>query len=136
MNVSKSDGTGKLLIHNSSKVDNLGAQFIVNAAVYADNIELAAANAWAGGSYINISIGWNGGGSVEKPIIKVLNEFKIAQGASFTSGAATTYVSFGGISGAGTFQPESCPQCRASPPRGNRAGRLLQPLRPPRVTGA
>ncbi len=103
LNVSKSDGTGKLLIHNSSKLDNLGAQFIVNAAVYADNIELAAANAWAGGSYINISIGWNGGGSAEKPIIKVLNEFKIAQGSSLTSGSANTYVSFGGINGAGTF---------------------------------
>lgn len=105
LNVSKSDGTGKLLIHNSSKVDNLGAQFIVNAAVYADNIELAAANAWAGGDYINISIGWNGGGSAEKPIIKVLNEFKIAQGSSFDSESANTYVSFGGISGAGTFKP-------------------------------
>ena len=105
LNVSKSDGTGKLLIHNSSKVDYLAAQFIVNAAVYADNIELAAANAWAASSYINISIGWNGGGSAEKPIIKVLNEFKIAQGSFFTSGAANTYVSFGGINGAGTFNP-------------------------------
>ena len=103
LNVSKSDGTGKLLIHNSSKLDNLGAQLIVNAAITADNIELAAVNAWAGGSYINISIGWNGGGSAEKPIIKVLNEFKIAQGSSFTSGSANTYVSFGGINGAGTF---------------------------------
>ena len=105
LNVSKSDGTGKLLIHNSSKLDNLGAQLIVNAAITADNIELAAVNAWAGGDYINISIGWNGGGSAEKPIIKVLNEFKIAQGSSLTSGSATTYVSLGGISGAGTFKP-------------------------------
>ena len=63
LNVSKSDGTGKLLIHNSSKHSHLGAQFIVNAAITADNIELAAVNAWADGSYINISIGWNGGGS-------------------------------------------------------------------------
>lgn len=108
LNVSKSDGTGKLLIHNSSKVDILKAQFIVNAAVYADNIELAAANAWDdASSYINISIGWNGGGSAEKPIIKVLNEFKIAQGSSLTSGSANTYVSFGGINGAGTFKPEN-----------------------------
>lgn len=105
LNVSKSDGTGKLLIHNSSKVSHLWAQFIVNAAVYADNIELAAVNAWADDSSIKISIGWNGGGSAEKPIIKVLNEFKIAQGSFFTSGAATTYVSLGGVSGAGTFNP-------------------------------
>lgn len=105
LNVSKSDGTGKLLIHNSSKLDNLGAQLIVNAAITADNIELAAVNAWAGGDYINISIGWNGGGSAEKPIIKVLNEFKIAQGSTFDSESENTYVSFGGISGAGTFKP-------------------------------
>ena len=106
LNVSKSDGTGKLLIHNSSKLDNLAAKFIVNAAITADNIELAAVNAWNGEiSYMNISIGWNGGGSAEKPIIKVLNEFKIAQGSTLTSGSATTYVSFGGISGAGTFKP-------------------------------
>lgn len=105
LNVSKSDGTGKLLIHNSSKLNYLGAHFTVNAAITADNIELAAVNAWAGESSINISIGWNGGGSAEKPIIKVLNEFSVAQGSSFTSGAATTYVSFGGISGAGTFKP-------------------------------
>lgn len=104
LNVSKSDGTGKLLIHNSSKHSHLGAQFIVNAAITADNIELAAVNAWNGEiSYMNISIGWNGGGSAEKPIIKVLNEFKIAQGSTFDSGSATTYVSFGGINGAGTF---------------------------------
>ena len=104
LNVSKSDGTGKLLIHNSSKHSHLGAQFIVNAAITADNIELAAVNAWNGEiSYMNISIGWNGGGSAEKPIIKVLNEFKIAQGSSLTSGSANTYVSFGGINGAGTF---------------------------------
>lgn len=106
LNVSKSDGTGKLLIHNSSKHSHLGAQFIVNAAITADNIELAAVNAWNGEiSYMNISIGWNGGGSAEKPIIKVLNEFSVAQGSSLTSGSATTYVSFGGISGAGTFKP-------------------------------
>lgn len=105
LNVSKSDGTGKLLIHNSSKLDNLEAQLIVNAAITADNIELAAVNAWSDKSYINISIGWNGGGSAEKPIIKVLNEFKIAQGSSLTSGSANTYVSFGGINGAGTFKP-------------------------------
>lgn len=105
LNVSKSDGTGKLLIHNSSKLNYLGAHFTVNAAITADNIELAAVNAWAGESSINISIGWNGGGSAEKPIIKVLNEFSVAPGSSFTSGAATTYVSFGGISGAGTFKP-------------------------------
>lgn len=105
LNVSKSDGTGKLLIHNSSKHSHLGAQFIVIAAITADNIELAAVNAWADVSSINISIGWYGGGSAEKPIIKVLNEFKMAQGSSFTSGAADTYVSFGGISGAGTFNP-------------------------------
>lgn len=104
LNVSKSDGTGKLLIHNSSKHSHLGAQFIVNAAITADNIELAAVNAWNGEiSYMNISIGWNGGGSAEKPIIKVLNEFKIAQGSTFDSESATTYVSFGGINGAGTF---------------------------------
>ena len=106
LNVSKSDGTGKLLIHNSSKLDILGAKFIVNAAITADNIELAAANAWNGEeSYMNISIGWNGGGSAEKPIIKVLNEFKIAQGSTFDSESANTYVSFGGINGAGTFKP-------------------------------
>mgnify|MGYP001633163052 FL=1 len=105
LNVSKSDGTGKLLIHNSSKHSHLGAQFIVNAAITSDNIELAAVNAWADGSYINISIGWNGGGSAEKPIIKVLNEFSVAQGSSLTSGSATTYVSLGGVSGAGTFKP-------------------------------
>ena len=105
LNVSKSDGTGKLLIHNSSKHSHLGAQFIVIAAITADNIELAAVNAWADGSSINISIGWYGGGSAEKPIIKVLNEFSVAQGSSFTSGAATTYVSLGGVSGAGTFNP-------------------------------
>lgn len=106
LNVSKSDGTGKLLIHNSSKLDNLAAKFIVNAAITADNIELAAVNAWNGEiSYMNISIGWNGGGSAEKPIIKVLNEFKIAQGSTFDSESENTYVSFGGISGAGTFKP-------------------------------
>ena len=105
LNVSKSDGTGKLLIHNSSKLDNLWAKFIVNDAITADNIELAAVNAWAGGDYINISIGWNGGGSAEKPIIKVLNEFSVAQGSSLNSESANTYVSFGGISGAGTFNP-------------------------------
>ena len=105
LNVSKSDGTGKLLIHNSSKLDNLEAQLIVNAAITADNIELAAVNAWSDESSINISIGWYGGGSAEKPIIKVLNEFSVAQGSSFTSESANTYVSFGGINGAGTFNP-------------------------------
>lgn len=105
LNVSKSDGTGKLLIHNSSKHSHLGAEFIVIAAITADNIELAAVNAWADESSINISIGWYGGGSAEKPIIKVLNEFKMAQGSSFTSESANTYVSFGGINGAGTFNP-------------------------------
>ena len=105
LNVSKSDGTGKLLIHNSSKHNILGAQFIVIAAITADNIELAAVNAWNDESSINISIGWYGGGSAEKPIIKVLNEFSVAQGSSFTSESANTYVSFGGINGAGTFKP-------------------------------
>lgn len=105
LNVSKSDGTGKLLIHNSSKHSHLVAEFVVIAAITADNIELAAVNAWSDESSINISIGWYGGGSAEKPIIKVLNEFSVAQGSSFTSGAADTYVSFGGISGAGTFKP-------------------------------
>ena len=105
LNVSKSDGTGKLLIHNSSKHSHLGAEFIVIAAITADNIELAAVNAWADESSINISIGWYGGGSAEKPIIKVLNEFSVAQGSSFTSESANTYVSFGGINGAGTFKP-------------------------------
>lgn len=104
LNVSKSDGTGKLLIHNSSKLNYLVAQFIVIAAITADNIELAAVNAWSGESSINISIGWYGGGSAEKPIIKVLNEFSVAQGSSFDSESANTYVSFGGISGAGTFK--------------------------------
>ena len=56
LNVSKSDGTGKLLIHNSSKLDNLEAQLIVNAAITADNIELAAVNAWAASSLSLIHI--------------------------------------------------------------------------------
>lgn len=104
LNVSKSDGTGKLLIHNSSKHSHLGAQFIVNAAITADNIELAAVNAWNGEiSYMNISIGWNGGGSAEKPIIKVLNEFKLGDSTALKTDSATTYVSFGGISGFGSF---------------------------------
>lgn len=108
LNVSKSDGTGKLLIHNSSKVDVLGAQFIVNAAVSADNIEIATPDVWSSTSrYIYISIGWNGGGSAEKPIIKVLNEFKLGDSTALKTDSATTYVSFGGINGAGTFKPEN-----------------------------
>lgn len=104
LNVSKSDGTGKLLIHNSSKVDNLEAQFIVNAAVSADNIEIATPDVWSSTSrYIYISIGWNGGGSAENPKIKVLNEFKLGDSTALKTDSATTYVSFGGISGFGSF---------------------------------
>lgn len=102
LNVSKGDGTGRLLMLNYEKFDYSVIKFLANAVISADNIEIGSFNAWSGS--ISFGLGWNGGGSASAPIVKASGEMKIGNGAVFDASSSNAYVEFGGINGLGTVR--------------------------------